>query len=138
MVCTFFGHRECCESIRYALKDSIIQLIENRGVLRFYVGNQGNFDNIVISVLAELKKDYRDINAEIILAYLRNDKFVYTLDTLFPESLETVPPRFAIDRRNLWMIENADVVVTYVRRNYGGAAKYKKIAKRKGREIVEI
>ena len=45
--CTFFGHRDCPETIRPALRRLLVDLIENRNVDMFYVGNQGGFDYMV-------------------------------------------------------------------------------------------
>ena len=59
-------------------------------------------------------------------------------DTIFPEELAKVPRRFAIDKRNHWMIERSSVVVTYVKNNIGGAAKFKEIAEKKGLNIINI
>ena len=49
--CTFFGHRECPDSLKSQLKEVLIDLITNHDVDMFYVGNQGQFDTIVRSVL---------------------------------------------------------------------------------------
>lgn len=35
-------------------------------------------------------------------------------DTMLPEGIETVHPRFAISWRNKWMIKQSDYVVTYI------------------------
>ena len=55
--CTFFGHRECPDSIKAQLRAELIDLVINHDVDMFYVGNQGRFDAIVRSVLREMKKD---------------------------------------------------------------------------------
>lgn len=57
---------------------------------------------------------------------------------MYPEEVESAPKRFAICKRNDWMINNSDIVVTFVTRNYGGASKYKELAKKKGRKIIEL
>ena len=49
--CTFFGHRDCPETIKPKLRSTIIDLIENHNVDMFYVGNQGRFDAIVRGVV---------------------------------------------------------------------------------------
>ena len=46
--CTFFGHRDCPETIQPKIRTAVIDLIENHGVTMFYVGNQGNFDRLVV------------------------------------------------------------------------------------------
>ena len=52
--CTFFGHRDCPETIKPKIHTAVVDLIENHGVTMFYVGNQGNFDRMVRSVLKEV------------------------------------------------------------------------------------
>ena len=52
--------------------------------------------------------------------------------------LEFVPKRFAIVKRNEWMMTNADIVIAYVNRNYGGAYKSLQAAKRKKKKIINI
>jgi hypothetical protein len=36
------------------------------------------------------------------------------------------------------MIEAADIVVTYVKHSWGGAAKYKRLAEKKNRRVIEL
>lgn len=60
--CTFFGHRDCPDTIKEKLREALTDLIEHHGVNLFYVGNQGNFDAIARSVLGELKKQYPHID----------------------------------------------------------------------------
>lgn len=58
--------------------------------------------------------------------------------TIYPEGLETVPPRFAISHRNRWMVENSRRVICYVAVGYGGACTAMQYAKRKEREVINI
>ena len=136
-VCTFFGHKDTPNKIEPLLRAALIDLIENKQVYTFYVGHQGNFDRMVRKVLRELKECY-PIDYAVVLAYLPetlNPQEDYS-DTLDP--LEGVPPKFAIDRRNHWMIDHSDFVVSYVWKPWGGAAKFKGIAEKKGLQIVEL
>lgn len=140
--CCFFGHRDCPDTIKPTLRDAIVELIENRGVTRFYVGHQGAFDAIVLSVLRELEKKYPQIKYDVVLAYMPQETTEHDTEmeqhTLLPEGIETAPKRFAIDRRNKWMLQNSDYVVTYVRQTWGGAAKFASEAKRLRKVVVEI
>ena len=69
MTCTFFGHRDTPPAVKPLLRQVIIELIEQRGVTRFYVGNQGNFDAMARSLLAELAQTY-PVRYDVVLAYL--------------------------------------------------------------------
>ena len=129
--CTFFGHSDCPD-LRVELKDAVMQLVE-AGVDTFYVGNQGRFDAQVRRVLSKLGVRYA-----VVLAYLPKAADGDLGDTMFPEGLELVHPRFAIDRRNRWMLERSEYVVTYVRHGWGGAAKYATLAERQGKQIIRL
>lgn len=54
-------------------------------------------------------------------------------DTMLPEGVEPVHPRYVICWRNQWMLERVDYVVTYTTRTWGGGAKYVEKAKREGK-----
>ncbi|MBR5438516.1 MAG: hypothetical protein IKV21_06325 [Clostridia bacterium] len=139
-VCTFFGHRDAPESIRYDLKQVLIDLIENKGVDYFLAGNNGRFDSMVLSELKLFATVYPHINYSVVFHILPDEK--ETLDwehTLYPDAeLETAPKRFTIDYRNRWMLNQADYVVTYVWKNYGGAYKFKSLAERKGKTVINL
>lgn len=133
-VCTFFGHRQCPDIIKQHLRMVLLELID-RGVDLFYVGNQGQFDAMVRHVLRELSQQYPNIRYAVVLAYLPTGR-EQADDTMFPEGLETVHPRYAISRRNEWMLREADFVVAYVTHGWGGAAQYVKRAK--GKVVINL
>lgn len=140
MTVTFFGHSQTPQSVQPLLQKVIFDLVENNGAKNFYIGNHGNFDLMAKKSLQEIKLHYCDITYTVVLAYLpaKPDEYTDYSDTVYPEDIENVPPRFAICRRNEWMIERSDVVITYVKHQYGGAAKYKQLAERKGKKVIEL
>ena len=137
--CTFFGHRNAPPGIKASLRQVLSDLIERQGVKQFYVGNQGSFDTMVRNLLAEFELTY-GIRYEVVLAYMpkRNDPLYDPEHTVLPEGIETVPPRFAIEYRNKWMIDHSDIVITYVHRSFGGAAKFKELAEKKNKVVIQI
>ena len=138
MICTFFGHSDTPETIKPMLKATITEVIEKENVADFYVGNHGNFDRMAISILSELAKT-RSIRFYVVLAYQPTEKDVdYLAHTVLPDGIETVPPRFTINYRNRFMLENADFVITYVTHSWGGAAKFKQMAEKKHKRIIEL
>lgn len=140
--CTFFGNRSTPQEIEPTLRSALIDLIENKNVTSFYVGNQGNFDAMVRRILRNLKLSYPQINYSVVLAYLPKEQNDFNLedysDTLYPEGMENTPPRYAICKRNRWMIDRCDFVVTYVQYSLGGAAKFKELAKKKGKIVLDL
>ena len=114
--CAFLGHRDCPESIKEKLFLEIENLIVNENVNAFYVGTQGAFDRLVYEVLCELEKKY-EIKINVVLAYLnRENEFTYydTNKTIFPDCITNTPPRFAISKRNDYMLQKADYLICYL------------------------
>ena len=142
MVCTFFGHRNCPLTVKEKLREVLVELIEHRGVDRFTVGRQGNFDAVVRAVLRELVRQYPQIRYAVVLERLPTTKRAFYTrdfsDTIFPEELECVPPRLAIVRRNEWMLRRADVVVTWVTHSGGGAARFAAQAARLKKPVINL
>ncbi len=139
MVCTFFGHKDTPKEIEPTLRSTLIDLIENKNVNVFYVGNNGNFDTMVRRQLEDLSQTY-PISYSIVFAYLPTEKNKYDnlSNTIYPEGLETVPKRFAISWRNKWMIQQSDIVVTYVTHNFGGAAQFKEMAEMLNKHVTNL
>ena len=137
MKCSFFGHRNAPFSLKNELARCIENLIKENDAKVFYVGTQGAFDNLVWESLSELKRNYPDILCYKVLAYLPTKEKFDSEDTIYPEGLETVPRRFAIIKRNEWMIEHSDTVITYVRHS-GGAETFSSLANRKGKRVIEV
>ena len=139
MVCTFFGHKDAPKEIKPTLRSTLIDLIENKNVNVFYVGNNGNFDTMVRRQLEDLSQTY-PITYSVVLAYLPTEKNKYDnlTNTIYPEGLETIPKRFAISWRNKWMMQQSGIVVTYVTRNFGGAVQFKEMAMKQKKNVVEL
>lgn len=138
-VCTFFGHRDCPADIRPRLRAAVVELIEGHGVDTFYMGRQGTFDAMARSVLRELTEVYPHISSAVVLERLPGSCGTRDFsDAIFPEGLETVPPRFAISKRNNWMLKQADFVVTYITHNWGGTVQYAEKAQRRGKRVLNL
>lgn len=129
--CCFCGHRDASNEIITSLKEKIEYLITQKEVNQFYIGEQGNFDQLSIKTLYHLKKKYQEIHITTVLAYFPNHKKEHNSDTLYPEGLELIPPKYAILYRNRWMIDHSDYMIAYVHRSYGGAAKMLSYAQQK-------
>ena len=138
--CTFFGHRDCPDTVKEKLREALTDLIEHHGVNLFYVGNQGNFDAIARSVLVELKKQYPHIDCGVVLAYMPENKKESDLisDAIVPEGLEFVHPRYAISWRNEWMLKRSDYVLIYITHDWGGAYRYAEKAMRQSKWVRNL
>ena len=141
--CTFFGHRDCPSSIKGKLHKEIERLICNHGVDTFYVGTQGSFDRMAYAALVELRQRYRYIKVYRVLAYMPKLSIIAADcsmldDTILPEGIEKAHPRYAIIKRNNWMIDRSDYVIAYVTRSFGGAYQAVERAKKMGKSVIAV
>lgn len=137
MVCTFFGHRDCFGLDETVVRDALEELIQ-QGVEEFLVGHQGQFDSMVHRFLKSFRTKYPKIRYYVVLAYLPTEKHRYEdlSDSIYPE-IEG-HPKFAIDRRNRYLVEKADVCLRYVNRLRGGAYKFACMAKHRGLTVINL
>lgn len=115
-----------------------LRQILNEDGLSTAVGDEGGF--------APDFRDVRDVfrylgKAVEKAGYKVGEDVVYAMEeldsVLYPE-LENVPPRYAISHRNRWMVEQADIVISFVSHQYGGAYTTYLHAKRNGKKIYNL
>ena len=138
MICTFFGHRDTPETIKPKLRNVLNDLIDNKNVNMFYIGDNGSFDRMAREILKELKNKYK-INYYVAIAYIpkKIDYKDYS-DTIYFDELNTKPYKLRIVERNKIMIKKSDIVVTHVTRIVGGAFEFKYLAEKKGKIVINI
>ncbi len=139
MICAFFGHRNIahCDG----LEEAIRRAIHEYGVDIFWVGGYGSFDRIAAGAVHRMKREYPHIRLLLIQAYFPKpgEELAECYDSsIYPEGLETVPQRFAISQRNRWIIQNCDMVIAYVRHEYGGAYQAYRSAVKRGIPVINL
>ena len=145
MIITFCGHSNCLfnEDVKEQLKNILLDEIIKNPTCKFYLGGYGDFDSLCLRTLRELKKDFPEIELLFITPYLDKNysklEFAknYYDDVIFP-SIESVPRKFAILKRNEWMVDSADLVISYVKYSWGGAAKTLRYEKRKKKQLINL
>lgn len=140
-ICTFFGHRNAPDSLSFSLEQEVLRLINDEDVDTFYIGQHGNFDRMATAVVLKLKKTHPQLQLYKILAYLPVERDIQDnthIDTILPEGIELGLPKFAISRRNQWMVEKADWLISYVCFFSGGAFEALKLAERKHKNIINL
>ena len=137
MTATFCGHREIedSERVRAWLTETVTELI-GQGAELFYIGDCGAFDRMAAGVVHALKAGYPQIRSVLVLAYLDRPADLRLFDSSIFPPLEKVPLRFAISRRNRWMVGASDCVVACVQYGWGGAAQTLDYAVRRKKQII--
>lgn len=138
MVCSFFGHKDTPDNAKFALREIILKLLSEECV-DFWVGNNGNFDFLVQCTLQELKKQGQRLNYSIVIS--RPDEKALSGEqsaTVFPEELENSIPRYAISKRNSYLIKNSSFIIIYVKNKFGNSYKWASSALKKGVAVINI
>ena len=145
MIITFCGHSNCLfsDEEKEKLKQLLIKEIRKNPTCKFYLGGYGDFDSLCLRTLRELKTYFPNIELLFITPYLDKNysklelaKYYYD-DIIFPP-IENVPRKFAILKRNEWMVDSTDLVIAYVKYSWGGAAKTLEYANRKKKQIINL
>ena len=139
MTVCFWGHKDTPTTIKQALEKEIERLI-GCGAVCFLVGNQGGFDDMVLNCLRKIVVKYPGITYKVVLAYMPKpgDYRFAPGETMLPEGMEFIHPKYAITYRNRWMVEVSDTAVVYVAHTWGGAAKYADFMGRKGKRVINL
>ena len=142
-ICAFFGHRDMMptEDIEQKLISTVHELIAE-GIDEFWLCEQGNFDWISRLTMLNLKKKYRYINLCFVCAYRYSKSKMEWIgnnfEIIYPEVAANGMPKFAIERRNRYIAENADVIVCYITHKSGGAYKAVEAARKYGKRIINL
>lgn len=130
MIITFCGHSnfraEQGDQIRLL---KLLEEISKGQQIDFYLGGYGNFDCFAKDCAKKFKEKHPDARVIFITPYLnkwlddRRDYFEKDYDEIIYPEIEGVPLKFAISKRNEWMVKQADYVIGYVCTHCGGAYK---------------
>ena len=135
-IITFCGHSDFSNSKKY--EESLIKLLEEiceNNQVDFYLGCYGKFDYFAYRCVKNIKGKYPKTKLYFITPYLYKNysKLEFArnkFDEIIYPALENISPRLAILKRNEWMVEKADIIIAYVKRNFGGARTMLEFAKK--------
>lgn len=137
MTVTFCGHSHVSDADELNVwLDKVLDLLIAEGADRFYLGGYGDFDRFAAEAVKAKKEEKPDIEMALVTAYLSRQADGEFYDYMIYPTLKDVTQRSAIPKRNEWMVDSADVVVSYVTHEWGGAAKTLEYARRCGKRVM--
>ena len=143
MVIAFCGHSRYGGSLEDEKKilELLKQKAENEAV-EFFLGGYGGFDQFAYHCAWKFQKEHTDAKLILITPYLDTKHYADDIkdrfDSIIYPELEKIPLKYAIVHRNRWIVEKADIIIAYVKNQYGGAYTMYQYAKRKKKEIYNI
>lgn len=159
--CCFTGYRP--EKFPFSLEEDIKQLniFENKlysaifslpkeGVTKFYCGMAEGFDIIAAEAVLDLRESIKDTIIELVAVIPfkgqskgfkktwkeRYDKILEAADKVIILSDRYFSGCFA--KRNCYMVDNSDVVLTYFDGRAGGTGSTLNYAKKQGKSIINV
>lgn len=143
MIVSFFGHSNYFEKNddKEKLLNYLIKIIDSKDV-EFYLGGYGSFDCFAKSCCLKYKEMYKNSKIVYVSPYLNceklNDYALFKYDESIYPPIENTPYKYAILKRNEWIVDNSDVVICYVKVGFGGAYKSYVRAKRKNKIVLNL
>ncbi len=146
---TFIGHRyiDRFSFVEDKIEEFVRDLISSKEYVDFLVGRDGDFDQIVSSSILRVKKNVFDANSSLIWV-LPYETAEYRNNTESFESYyddveicqESAVAHFkgAIQIRNRYMVDRADLLICYVEKESGGAYQTMQYAIKKGKKVINI
>ena len=141
MIVTFCGHSDFIATKEH--ENRILSILEKEvgnETAELFLVEYGNFDKFAY----QCAKKYKALHSNVALVYVTpyleniNDDIKNRYDRIIYSEIEKIPKKLAIIYRNRYMIEQSNVVISYVKREYGGAYKTYSFAKKKGKIIYNL
>ena len=145
MICAFTGHRDLGENFDYsALETQILKLVES-GADTFLCGFAIGFDLTCAECVISLKEKY---NLKLVACipcenqqkyFSRENKLRYERALeLCDEKITLAPCYFngCMQARDRFMVDGADIILAYLKKNSGGTYYTVNYAKKKEKEII--
>ena len=140
----FIGHRriEHEYGLEDCLEEMVMDLLHRHEFVEFYVGRNGDFD---VSAAAAVKRAQRRFGTgssslNLVLPYRVKDEEHYV--KYYDEIMYPIGPdvhfKAAITKRNEWMINQANLVIAYVKQFTGGANTALEYAKARKVDFINI
>lgn len=145
----FFGHRRVEDyfEIRKQVEKTVRTIMNDRVYTEFLVGRNGEFDELAASVVREVREDIGEelCSLVLVLPYVSNKNEDYWKQIqMFYDEIEICDKsvqahyKSAFRIRNRNMIDRADKIIFYVKRQNGGAYEAMKYAEKAGKEIIRL
>lgn len=145
-VCAFTGHRNA-SGLDYNLLDKVIYDLIKTGTKKFISGMALGFDIAAAQSVLAYKKEY-DISLVACIPcgnqsarFKEKDKILYNSVLGKCDEVITLSSEYykgCMQERDRFMVDNCDIVVCYLRRNFGGTFYTVNYARKKGKKIIEL
>lgn len=143
MIISFFGHSVFIATCQ--LKKKLFDILNNEAFdksVDFYLGGYGEFDSFAKSVCLEFQKINKKVKICFVTPYveqkyLKKRQGIYD-EIIAPDNVEKFVKKFAIIKRNEWIVDKSDLIIAYVNCSVGGAYNAIKYANKTNKKVVNL
>lgn len=147
-ICTFAGH-SCVYSSSggQSLEREIEAFLSDADSAVFYVGGMGDFDYMSAAAVRAAMKRHMDKKIQLYLVEpymhsgLNRDKEFnedHYSGIIIPQELIGINPKAAITKRNRWMVDQSELLIAFVQRDFGGAYETMKYAIKRRIHVINL
>ena len=112
----------------------------------FYCGGYGRFSQIASEAIDTFRQRHPEIQSKKLFitpylapSYLKTNEYMREFyDEIIYPPLENVPLKFAISRRNQWMIDRCNLLIAYMENPCGNTRKCVEYAVRKDKIVIFV
>lgn len=145
LICTFAGHRNVvCKGLDAVVLREIEEIVSEHSEAVFLVGGMGAFDRCCAATVRAFKKS-AEKHIRLVLPYMTKDinenrqYYESNFDAIMiPYEVAEAHYKAAISQRNEWMVDQSDVLIAYVNREYGGAYAALRYARKRNKRVINI
>lgn len=136
----FCGHKDfaAANDIEAKIIEILLMYARKEREVCCFNGGYGAFDLFAANCVDKAKKSAGNIKNCLVVPYLSKKWEVKGYDEIIYPPIESVPPRWAICRRNEWMVDNSSVLICFVSCGFGGASRTLRYAKNRGKTIINL
>lgn len=136
----FCGHKDFIASngIEAKIIEMLLMYARKEREVCCFNGGYGAFDCLAAHCVDKAKEKTGNIKNCLVVPYLSKKFNKECFDEIIYPPLEDVPPKWAICRRNEWMVDNSAVIICFVSCGFGGAAKTLRYAKSRDKLIINL
>lgn len=147
----FTGHRDIDKTEYTSLARRLFLLIDRlyrEGVSVFYCGGALGFDTVAAVTVLNMKHRYPDLRLVMAIPcpeqserWQGADRALYDSILRRADEVVTLSPHYTKDcmmKRNRYMVDHAEMLIAYVKRESGGSAATRRYAIKKGLTILDV
>lgn len=145
--CAFTGHRNISGGLDYNLLDRVILNLIKSGVEEFYCGMAVGFDIAAAECVINYKKQYNVKLCACIPYAAQSENYSKPERARYERALEKCDEKIVLSEsyyngcmlaRDRFMVDNCDVLLSYLRTNRGGTYYTVKYAESLGVKIISV